>query len=195
MDAIQDEEGWRFVGALSSFQDLSHSHLHDGTCRVLTGCKTFRIPRPEQDKPRTSQSRSSLDEQVLVFKYKGSMHAIDNVSAVICLLYYLHFQAKLGWVMLKQRCPHSSFPLKQGTVFDIEDAGAGVKCFRHGWTFDLLSGRADRGNGSIKLAFWDIELRDLGPLKAGIAIGVDEGDSDQEDGGVADQGVWVRRQS
>ncbi|KAL4906220.1 hypothetical protein BDW74DRAFT_177239 [Aspergillus multicolor] len=168
-ELIQDEQGWYFVGAFSSFEDVDH--LGDGnTCPILPGCNTFHIPKPEQpDKPRANQSRSSLDEQVLVFKYKGTMHAIDN------------------------KCPHSSFPLKQGTIFDIEDVGPGIKCFRHGWTFDLFSGRADRGNGRTRLSFWDIKLRDLQQPRTS-AEGENDGSTRGGDAnGDTNKEVWVRR--
>ena len=59
-----------------------------------------------------------------------------------------------------QQCPHSSFPLSDGTLFDIEDFGivfsAGITCPKHGWSFDLVSGHGDRGNYRLKL--WDIQL-------------------------------------
>ena len=79
-----------------------------------------------------------------------------------------------------QQCPHSAFPLKQGNIFDIEDLGAGIKCFRHGWRFDLFTGKGDRG--SHKLTLWDIELRDP-------AI------SETDDISISkDKEVWVRRE-
>lgn len=72
-------EGWHFVGLSSSFPDISED---EKGCRVLPGCKTIGIPKPTQpDKPKTNRV-SNLDEQVLVFKYKGALHAIDNVSRI-----------------------------------------------------------------------------------------------------------------
>jgi nitrite reductase/ring-hydroxylating ferredoxin subunit len=56
--------------------------------------------------------------------------------------------------------------------------GAGIRCFRHGWKFDLFTGQGD--TGTHKLNLWDIELRDL-PL----AIQGTSATSDKE--------VWVRR--
>jgi len=80
----------------------------------------------------------------------------------------------------EQKCPHSSFPLGQGSIYDIEDAGrAGIRCFRHGWCFDLLTGRGDRG--TVKLTLWDIELREPlistpdgsgGKIFEGISVGI-----------------------
>ncbi|KAJ5261370.1 hypothetical protein N7478_011965 [Penicillium angulare] len=150
-------EPWTYVGPLSSFPDISQVNEK---CHVLPACKTLSVPRPEAESAEESKSRmnrlSDLNDQVLVFKYKGFLHAIDN------------------------QCPHSAFPLKQGNVFDIEDLGsAGIRCFRHGWKFDLFSGKADRGPYNLNL--WDIELRD--PSKVMI---------DGHDGKV-DKDVWVRR--
>ena len=77
-----------------------------------------------------------------------------------------------------KECPHSSFPLSNGTPFDIEDFGivlsAGLTCPKHGWSFDLFSGRSDRGN--YRLRVWEVQLRAI--------PGVAEAE---------DQEVWVRR--
>lgn len=63
-----------------------------------------------------------------------------------------------------QECPHSSYPLSNGTPFDIEDFGvklsSGITCPKHDWSFDLHTGRSDRG--SYKLAVWEIQLRKSG---------------------------------
>lgn len=68
--------------------------------------------------------------------------------------------------------------------FDIEDFGivwsAGITCPRHGWSFDLSSGRGDRGN--YKLQIWEIELRPALPSST-----ASETQAEQE------QEVWVRR--
>jgi nitrite reductase/ring-hydroxylating ferredoxin subunit len=78
---------------------------------------------------------------------------------------------------LTQQCPHSSYPLSQGIPFDIEDFGivlsAGLTCPKHNWSFDLFSGRSDRGN--YKLKVWEVELREI----AGTSTD--------------DREVWVRR--
>jgi nitrite reductase/ring-hydroxylating ferredoxin subunit len=68
-------------------------------------------------------------------------------------------------------------------VFDIEDFatphGAGIRCFRHGWKFDLFTGQGD--TGTHKLNLWDIELREFS------ASGVDRTSA------TTDKEVWVRR--
>lgn len=35
---------------------------------------------------------------------------------------------------------------------------AGLTCPKHGWSFDLHSGRADRGRYQLRV--WDVQLRD-----------------------------------
>ncbi|RDA90339.1 hypothetical protein CP533_6010, partial [Ophiocordyceps camponoti-saundersi (nom. inval.)] len=120
-----------------------------GAETTLTGqCKAFLIPQDGQE--ATECTDGNIQNQVLVFAYKGRIHAMDH------------------------SCPHSSYPLSRGTVFDIEDFGvvlsAGLTCAKHGWSFDLFSGRGDRGN--YKLALWDVDLRG------------DEG---------TDKEVWVKR--
>jgi nitrite reductase/ring-hydroxylating ferredoxin subunit len=51
--------------------------------------------------------------------------------------------------------------LSNGTPFDIEDFGvklsAGITCPKHDWSFDLHTGKSDRG--SYKLAVWETQLR------------------------------------
>ncbi|KAL1838435.1 hypothetical protein VTJ49DRAFT_2658 [Mycothermus thermophilus] len=67
-------------------------------------CKVFHVPRTDPTQ-RTEislpidEGAQDLTDQVLVFRYRGKIHAIDH------------------------QCPHSSFPLSQGVPFDIEDFG------------------------------------------------------------------------
>jgi len=65
---------------------------------------------------------------------------------------------------LLQECPHSSYPLSNATPFDIEDFGvvlsSGIICPKHDWSFDLHTGRADRGN--YKLHVWEVQQRPEG---------------------------------
>lgn len=67
---------WHLVGLLSSFPDIS---LDNNGCNVLPGCKTLSIPRSKNTGQPKMNRISDLDDQVLVFKYKGFIHAIDNV--------------------------------------------------------------------------------------------------------------------
>ncbi|EKV06420.1 Rieske [Penicillium digitatum] len=140
---------WHPVGLASEFPSI------DDDTRIMPRCKAFNIPKtngaiePVEDIDLPGE----LKDQVLVFKYKGKYHAIDH------------------------QCPHSSFPLSRGNLFDIEDFGivlsAGLTCPKHGWSFDIFSGRADRGNYTLKV--WEVQLRDSSA----------PGGTDQE--------VWVRR--
>jgi nitrite reductase/ring-hydroxylating ferredoxin subunit len=54
---------------------------------------------------------------------------------------------------------------------------AGLTCPKHNWSFDLFSGRSDRGN--YKLKVWEVELREVGPVAGTTAAEEKE--------------VWVRR--
>lgn len=87
-------------------------------------------------------------------------------------------------------CPHSSYPLSQGTPFDIEDFGvilsAGLTCPKHGWSFDIFTGTADRGN--YQLDIWETQLRET--------KSVDPRQTEVDNSKVldiADKEVWVRR--
>ncbi|KAB8231610.1 hypothetical protein BDV23DRAFT_182726 [Aspergillus alliaceus] len=148
---------WHPVGLASAFPDLS---LDNDCPRIAPSCKAFSIPSTSTGAPVEADIDlpGNLKDQVLVFKYKGKIHAIDH------------------------QCPHSSFPLSQGSLFDIEDFGvvlsAGLTCPKHGWSFDIFSGQADRGN--YKLKVWEVQLRDP-PVST-------------EDGSEStDKEVWVRR--
>ncbi|KAL4798812.1 hypothetical protein BDV19DRAFT_385895 [Aspergillus venezuelensis] len=161
-----EKEEWHFVGPISSFPDIQLGGNESGS-QVRPGCKTICIPKQTHpDKPTSKSTRSNLDEQVLVFKYKGSIHAIDN------------------------KCPHSSFPLKEGKVVDIEDAGASVRCFRHGWAFDLSSGVkvGERAGATSGLGLWDVEVRDSVDSTAASRSGDGKEEEEEEK-----KEVWVRR--
>ena len=83
-------------------------------------------------------------------------------------------------------CPHSSYPLSNGILFDIEDFGirlsAGIRCPKHDWSFDLIRGVGDRGNYRLKV--WEVQLR---PIAQGS-----DGKNDRK-GEQKDSEVWVRR--
>lgn len=63
---------------------------------------------------------------------------------------------------------------------------AGLTCPKHGWSFDLFSGRSDRGNYRLKV--WEVELRDVGGGR--VVKGVGEGGGEEEE---VVREVWVRR--
>ncbi|KAI2621100.1 hypothetical protein GGR54DRAFT_600222 [Hypoxylon sp. NC1633] len=165
---------WFCVGLASSFLDITGS---DGTSLAenrthkdgnsAPGCKVFHVPAADSSEAwqvegdSISHFEGGLGDQVLVFKYKGKVHAINN------------------------RCPHSSYPLSEGTPFDIEDFGialsAGITCPKHGWSFDLFTGSADRAN--YKVGIWEVQFRPSSTAEA--VVSSEKHGSDQE--------VWVRR--
>lgn len=57
---------------------------------------------------------------------------------------------------------------------------SGVTCPKHGWSFDLSSGKGDRG--TYKLQVWEVQLR---PVE-GSGAGSEENDAPEQE-------VWVRR--
>ncbi|KAK0717751.1 hypothetical protein B0T26DRAFT_647570 [Lasiosphaeria miniovina] len=173
------DAGWFSAGLASSFPNIESGDDDDGSLirpRVCSSssssssaspgasvgatrpaCKVFHVPPPAPglsssqatEPPDTGPNPADLTDQVLVFQFRGKFHAIDH------------------------KCPHSSYPLSDGAPFDIEDFGialsAGITCPKHGWSFDLFSGMADRG--SYRLKMWEVQLRDAG----------------------GEQEVWVRR--
>ncbi|KAL3457665.1 hypothetical protein BJX64DRAFT_268428 [Aspergillus heterothallicus] len=147
---FQSGDPWHRVGLVSEFPEISEDS--EG-CAITQSCKAFHVPKVKGEDivEANIDLPGDLKDQVLVFKYKGKIYAIDH------------------------QCPHSSFPLSQGNLFDIEDFGitlsTGITCPKHGWSFDIISGKADRGN--YKLKIWEVQLRDA---------------SDAED-----KEVWVRR--
>ncbi|KAK5655232.1 hypothetical protein OQA88_5799 [Cercophora sp. LCS_1] len=155
---------WFPVGSASSFPNIGDDNMdaigEPRSCGAADtkdpkpGCKVFHVPKIDasqrQEVEIAGDETVDMTDQVMVFRYKGKFHAIDH------------------------QCPHSSFPLSKGVPFDIEDFGivlsSGITCPKHSWSFDLFSGRADRG--SYRLKVWEAEERD------------GEGDEKQ---------VWVRR--
>jgi hypothetical protein len=74
------DSSWHPVGLASSFPDLD---LDKDAYRIAPRCKAFRIPKtkgPEGPVAADLDLPGDLKEQVLVFKYKGQLHAIDHVS-------------------------------------------------------------------------------------------------------------------
>ncbi|GAB1317974.1 Rieske domain-containing protein [Madurella fahalii] len=154
---------WFSVGLASSFPDVGLDESELRLCAnhgaaAQPGCKVFYAPKTDSPQPTevgipTDDVTQDLTDQVLVFQYRGNFHAIDH------------------------QCPHFSYPLSQGIPFDIEDFGivlsAGLTCPKHNWSFDLFSGRSDRGNYRLKV--WEVQLRELGETQG------------------EDKEVWVRR--
>ncbi|KAL1847666.1 hypothetical protein VTK73DRAFT_10301 [Phialemonium thermophilum] len=185
-------DDWFSVGRASSFPDVA---LFEGSLAQSTPpvpcadrssghaapCRVFQVPEGDpdgatevvlgSDETQVPTIGSGLKDQVLVFQYKGKFHAIDH------------------------KCPHSSYPLSQGTVFDIEDFGivlsAGLTCPKHGWSFDLFTGTADRGN--YKLGVWEVQLRDAAARAENPTTSTSELQGTTQQPEWADKEVWVRR--
>lgn len=112
-----------------------------------------------------------MKEQVLVFQYKNTFHAVDHA------------------------CPHRAYSMSWGVPFDIEDysgpgrtggrtLGHAIRCRGHSFAFELTTGAGDRGG--YRLGVWDVELR---PVAGVVAAGGGVGGEEEEE-----REVWVRRQ-
>ncbi|KAI0398618.1 hypothetical protein F5Y17DRAFT_10554 [Xylariaceae sp. FL0594] len=173
--AVRPGDAWFLAGLLSSFPNITESgsavlcdSRASGNGDSVPGCKVFQAPSTDSTEARqiqgdemTSYNGVALRDQVLVFRYRDKVHAVDN------------------------KCPHSAYPLVNGTPFDIEDFGvvlsAGISCPKHGWSFDLFTGTADRNN--YQLQRWEVQLRP-----------VDENHiTEAMKDGLPDQEVWIRR--
>ncbi|OAL06982.1 hypothetical protein IQ06DRAFT_209345 [Phaeosphaeriaceae sp. SRC1lsM3a] len=139
---------WFCAGLVSSFPDVDDSTRvgERRQCRDqhVPGCRIFHVPLEDSSKATEvaiddwrDQELGDSKNQVMVFQYKGKFAAVNH------------------------ECPHSSYPLSNGTAFDIEDFGvvlsSGITCPQHDWSFDLYTGKADRG--SYKLKIWEVQLR------------------------------------
>ncbi|KAI1423052.1 hypothetical protein F5Y12DRAFT_559025 [Xylaria sp. FL1777] len=202
-------DAWFFAGLTSSFPNLTESGadiLHEPRLcengESVPGCKVFHVPSSDSSQAKQiegdemiSHNGAALQDEVLIFQYRGKIHAIDN------------------------KCPHSAFPLAsttfepyisfcrssvrlklltsytnllfraEGTPFDIEDFGlvlsAGISCPKHGWSFDLFTGTADRSNYMLRR--WEVQLRPIEVSRT--EVGSDDNLKDQKDA----EEVWVRR--
>ncbi|KAJ8129047.1 hypothetical protein O1611_g4585 [Lasiodiplodia mahajangana] len=84
--------GWFFAGLTSSFPNLIESGTEVvreprlcGNGKSVPGCKVFNIPagdisqaRQVEGEEMTLYNGAALRDQVLVFQYKGKIHAVDN---------------------------------------------------------------------------------------------------------------------
>lgn len=78
----QPGAAWHLVGLASSLPDLSEDNDNR---QVTQACKAFTIPKTAgpRDAPVEADIKlpgEDLKDQVMVFKYKGKVHAIDHVS-------------------------------------------------------------------------------------------------------------------
>jgi nitrite reductase/ring-hydroxylating ferredoxin subunit len=139
---------WLFAGLSSSLPNIEpsaapktkiaeSSNPADGPppCTIL---QLSDSEQPRQVTPAEAQESIGFEPQVLVFRYRNKLHAINH------------------------SCPHRTHPLSRGSLYDIEDFGiifsAGITCPGHGWAFDVNTGLCDRG--SYKLQVWEVETRE-----------------------------------
>ncbi|KXX78134.1 hypothetical protein MMYC01_205096 [Madurella mycetomatis] len=128
---------WFSVGLVSSFPDVGLDESEHRLCGShgadsQRGCKVFHAPKTDSSQP------------VEVVVPTDDM-AQDLADQVLVFQYRGKFHA-----------------IDHGIPFDIEDFGivlsAGITCPKHNWSFDLFSGRSDRGNYRLKV--WEVELRE-----------------------------------
>ncbi|CAN9188013.1 hypothetical protein CC77DRAFT_1029825 [Alternaria alternata] len=146
----QAGNAWFCAGAVTLYPNLDDSarvgeQRPCGEKKHVPGCRVFHVPRDDSSKAtevaiddwKDPEVGGDAKDQVMVFRYKGKFCAINH------------------------ECPHSSYPLSNGTPFDIEDFGvvlsSGIQCPKHDWSFDLHTGRSDRG--SYRLQVWEVQQR------------------------------------
>ncbi|KAF1965713.1 hypothetical protein BU23DRAFT_593555 [Bimuria novae-zelandiae CBS 107.79] len=139
---------WFNAGPVSSYPNIDDSTRigEQRLCqeKYAPGCRIFYVPRADS----TKASEIAIDD----WKDADAGDAKDQVMV---------FQIKGKFVAVNHECPHSSYPLSNGTPFDIEDFGitlsSGITCPKHDWSFDLHTGASDRG--SYKLQIWEVQIR------------------------------------
>ncbi|KAK4543043.1 hypothetical protein LTR36_005820 [Oleoguttula mirabilis] len=144
---------WFFAGLASAFPNIAPSSADtsstsgsktkirdtsDASADIPPPCKIFRpSPAAVELTADEAQGLIGLEPQVLIFRYRNKIHAIDHA------------------------CPHRTYPLSRGALYDIEDFGivlsAGITCPKHGWAFDINTGQSDRG--TYRLGVWEVEAR------------------------------------
>lgn len=94
---------WFYVGPASSFVDIDESgsvvlaeqlpseqpSSADNAAHVKsrTACRVFKVPREDSSKASevvlgNGTAEGGLDDEVLVFRYRGTFHAVDHVCEV-----------------------------------------------------------------------------------------------------------------
>ena len=90
---------WFCVGPASAFPDLGDDRPLVSNCAPDTkpGCKVFHVPGddpskstevavandPNNDDAAAASEIGDMTDQVLVFRYRGKIHAVDHVSALV----------------------------------------------------------------------------------------------------------------
>lgn len=72
------DASWHRIGLVSDFPEVSEDNE---ACQVTTACKAFKVPHTKDEAPTETDIElpGELKDQVLIFKYKGAIHAIDHV--------------------------------------------------------------------------------------------------------------------
>ncbi|KAK1237155.1 hypothetical protein MKX07_006034 [Trichoderma sp. CBMAI-0711] len=135
---------WFPVGLASTFPDLGYDEENLAKYRACggpelkPGCKVFQVPRDD-----------SLQRAEIEIREDGTLQRLEMrglKDQVLVFQYKGKFHA-----------------VDHGVPFDIEDFGivfsAGLTCPKHGWSFDLFNGAADRGN--YELGVWETQLREV----------------------------------
>jgi hypothetical protein len=83
---------WTFVGHSSEFPDVDDDAGNLAKHRLcnaksIPGCKAFHIPKEDASLSKEVEVGDdalgqTLEDQVLVFQYKGKFHAVDHVSSI-----------------------------------------------------------------------------------------------------------------
>ncbi|CAJ2513333.1 Uu.00g014520.m01.CDS01 [Anthostomella pinea] len=87
-------DAWFFTGLTSSFPNITESgsgSLYEpqecDQVDATPGCKVFHVSASDSSQARQiegddmiSHDGAALQDQVLVFQYRGKFHAVDNVS-------------------------------------------------------------------------------------------------------------------
>lgn len=83
MRQARPDAAWHRVGLVSTFPDLD---LDKDAYRIAPRCKAFSIPKGQAPSGTEGPAEADIDlpgdlkDQVLVFKYKDKIHAIDHVG-------------------------------------------------------------------------------------------------------------------
>lgn len=152
MSSSSGPNPWHFAALSSSLPNIEPSALPKTKIAKSSNpadgpppCIILQLPdssssdqQAQQLTPSEAQESIGFEPQVLVFRYRNKLHAINH------------------------SCPHRTHPLSRGSLYDIEDFGivfsAGITCPGHGWAFDINTGLCDRG--SYRLLVYEVETRE-----------------------------------
>lgn len=110
-------DAWFSVGLASSFPDITDSDSTVSELRfcdqdLARGCKVFHVSRTDSslaaeidqsEAAGAGSSSSELRDQVLIFRYRGKFHAVNNVSP----LFPFSSPTVLAQYLFKYSCQYS----------------------------------------------------------------------------------------